>query len=203
MKSRTSHLNLSANNPFLILNYSKQTFTQNSLKIIVRIREWRKSCGFAPWCISGHVRGWAAAWIKALNKSAVMQSLTSSRSQLATALIGWHRTGLLSWAEFIIWILAGHSVPWWWIDISDTAIGCHVLCGPEGLSSSCRSRCWFIFFPDYLCISSAASESKYSAHQLPRAANSTAGFQGYSPRGTFTLSFRFSVLHCQLLSVHS
>lgn len=137
--------NLSVNNPFLILNYNKQTFTHNSLKIIVR--EWRKSWDFAPWCISGHVRGWGAAWIKALNKSAVMQSLTSSRIQLATALIGWHRSGLLSQAEFITWILAGHSVPWWWMDISDTAIGCHVLCGPEGLSSSCRSRCWFIFSP--------------------------------------------------------
>lgn len=79
----------------------------------------------------------------------------------------------------------------------------HVLCGPEGLSSSCRSRCWFIFSPDYLCASSAARESKYSAHQLPRAANCTAGSQGNSPRGAFTLSFRFSVLHCQLLSVHS
>lgn len=145
MKSCTSLLNLSVNNPFLILNYNKQTFTHNSLKIIVR--EWRKSWDFAPWCISGHVRGWGAAWIKALNKSAVMQSLTSSRIQLATALIGWHRSGLLSRAEFITWILAGHSVPWWWMDISDTAIGCHVLCGPEGLSSSCRSRCWFIFFP--------------------------------------------------------
>lgn len=48
MKSCTSDLNLSINNPFLILSYSKHTFKYSNLKIIVRIGVGRKGFVCTP-----------------------------------------------------------------------------------------------------------------------------------------------------------
>lgn len=100
-KSYTSDLSLNINYPFLNLTYSKPTLKYSNLEITVRIGVGRNClcpcCLFLAMLENEYL---ATAWIKMPNKSAVMQSLTSSASQLAMALIGRHS----NWARFPSWI---------------------------------------------------------------------------------------------------
>lgn len=190
MQSCTSDLNLSINNSCLIL-----TFKYNNLKITVSVRVWRK--GSVCPRISGWVRGWATLWIKALNKSAVTQSLTSSGSQLALAVIGWHSnwTLLPSWIYHLNSCWPQHAM------VVDArfypAIGCCVLCGPEGLSSSRRSRCWFIFSR---WLSFCKQRCQWVKILCTLTSSSSTG--GCGPRGV-SPHLLDCVLHCQLLPGHS
>lgn len=115
---------------------------------------------------------------------------------MATALIGQHRTGLFSRAALSCELPL--AAAWRRMSISHWMPR---FIWARGIRQQLESGCWFILFPpDYLFASSAASESKYSAQELPRAAHCTEA-TGIQCQGGFTLSC--SVLCCQLLPVHS
>lgn len=78
MKSCTSDLNLSINNPLLILSCSKQTFKYSNLKIIVRIRVGRKGSVCTPVAYF-----WACQRMSyCLNKSAKQVSCSAKLNKL-------------------------------------------------------------------------------------------------------------------------